>query len=143
MQFKVPQKIDIEDKIVGPLTMVQFVYAVVGGGISYFFLTSVPAPFSYILAIPMAIFTFCLAFVKVNGQPFTNFLKNAVAYVFNPKTRIWNKGGANVHVEIYQPKTAKKVDPYENKRYSKEDFERIAEILDKRGRVGQRPAGPQ
>jgi len=32
MQFKVPQKIDIEDKILGPLSMVQFVYAVLGAG---------------------------------------------------------------------------------------------------------------
>ena len=139
MQFKVPQKIDIEDKIVGPLTMVQFVYAVVGGGISYFFLTSIPSPLNYILAIPMALFTFCLAFIKVNGQPFTNFLRNIIFYLTSPKTRIWNKGGTNIRVEIYQPKIEKKVDPYENKRYNKKDFERIAEILDKRGRVGQPP----
>lgn len=141
MQFKVPQKIDIEDKIVGPLTMIQFVYAVVGGGLAYFMFTTFPAPLNYVLALPTAILAFCLAFIKVNGQPFTNFLKNAIGYIFNPKTRIWNKGGTDVHVEIYQPAKQKKVDPYANKRYSKEDIERIANIIDKRGRVGQPPAG--
>lgn len=139
MQFKVPQKIDIEDKIVGPLTMVQFVYAVVGGGLAYFFLNSMPKPINYALAIPMAILAFCLAFIKVNGQPFTIFLRNIFAYLFNPKTRIWNKGGTNIHVEIYQPKQQKREDPYANKHYGEKDFARIAEILDKRGRIGQGP----
>ena len=140
MQFKVPQKIDIEDKIVGPLTMVQFVYAVVGGGISYLLLTTMPTPLNYLFGIIVGIITFCVCFVKINGRPFTNFLKNLIAYIGNPKTRIWHKGQSNVRVEIYQPKQAQKVDPYASKRYSKQDIERIADIIDKRGRVNP-PAG--
>ena len=135
MQFKVPQKIDIEDKIVGPLTMIQFVYAVVGGGATYLFLISMPAPLNYILAIPAGIFTFCITLVKVNGQPFAHFLKNLLFYLTNPKTRIWNKGSTDIRVEIYQPKKTEKSDPYADKHYSGKDIERIAEIIDKRGRV--------
>ena len=133
MQFK-DTKIDIETRLSGQLTMVHLFSRCWWRNIYFFCFGSAP---QLHIGDTMAIFTSSGVF-KVMAN-FTNFLKNAIAYVFNPKTRIWNKGGANVHVEIYQPKTAKKVDPYENKRYSKEDFERIAEILDKRGRVNSSP----
>ena len=135
MQFKVPQKIDIEDRIVGPLTMVQFVYAVVGGGGGYIVLSTMPSPLNWVLALPILIFTFCVVFVKINGRPFGHFLRNAITYVFNPKTRLWRKSSSNVRVEIYQPKEAKVADPYASKRYSKDQIDRIAEMIDKRGRV--------
>jgi len=135
LQFKVPQKIDIEDRIVGPLTMVQFVYAVVGGGATYLLLMSLPVPVNYILGFITGIFTFCITLVKVNGRPFTNFLRNLIVYGGNPRTRIWNKGQSDVRVEIYQPKGVAKTDVYANKRYSQEDIAKVAEAIDKRGRV--------
>ncbi|PIP51133.1 hypothetical protein COX11_00140, partial [Candidatus Berkelbacteria bacterium CG23_combo_of_CG06-09_8_20_14_all_41_73] len=137
---KVPQKIDIEDRIVGPLTMVQFVYAVVGGGAAYLLLNTMPSPLNWILAIPVAIFTFLIVFVKVNGRPFGNFLKNLLIYTSSPKTRIWHKGESNVRVEIYQPRVAKTTDLYAGKRYSKAEIEKVAEIIDKRGRINSPPA---
>jgi len=136
VQFKVPQKIDIEDRIVGPLTMVQFVYAVVGGGAAYLFLNTIPSPLNWILAVPVAIFTFCIVFVKVNGRPFSNFLKNLLVYSVSPKARLWHKGRSDVSVEIYQPPKTQTTDYYAGKRYSKEEISRLAEIIDKRGRIG-------
>ena len=136
MQFKVPQKIDIEDRIVGPLTMVQFVYAVVGGGGAYLIFSIMPHPINYLLAVPIAMFTFFIVFVKINGRPSTNFLKNLLVYLTNPKTRLWHKGQSNIRVEIYQPPKKEQGDIYAGKRYSEKDIERIAEIIDKRGRVG-------
>ena len=140
MQFKVPQKIDIEDRIVGPLTMVQFVYAVVGGGAAYLLLNVMPSPINYIMAIPVAIFTFFIVFVKINGRPFSNFLRNLLIYYTNPKTRLWYKGQSDVRVEIYQPPRKERSDIYAGKRYSQEEIERIAEIIDKRGRINSPPA---
>ena len=136
MQFKVPQKIDIEDKIVGPLTMVQFVYAVVGGGAGYLLLNAFPSPVNWVLAIPVLIFTFCVVFIKINGRPFGHFLRNALVYATSPKTRLWHKGNSNIRVEIYQPAKTQVADPYASKRYSKDQIEKVAEIIDKRGRVG-------
>jgi hypothetical protein len=134
MQFKVPQKIDIEDKILGPLSMVQFVYAVVGGGAGYVSLSSLPSPLNLIIAIPIFIFTFCVVFVKINGRAFGYFLRSLIIYLTSPKTRLWHKNENNVTVEIYQPKVAPTVDPYANKRYSREDIQKLANIIDRRGR---------
>ena len=35
MQYKIPQNVRIEDKIVGPLTLKQLIILGVGGGITY------------------------------------------------------------------------------------------------------------
>ena len=139
MQFKVPQKIDIEDRILGPLTMVQFVYAVLGAGAGYLMLSTFPSPINFVLAIPVFILTFCIVFVKINGRSFGLFLRNLLAYSLNPKTRLWHKSENNVRVEIYQPKVQQVADPYANKYYSKADISKLANIIDTRGRSSQPP----
>lgn len=135
MQFKVPQKIDIEDKILGPLSMVQFVYAVLGAGAGYIILSAIGGIVGWIIALPIFIFTFCITFVKINGRPFGQFLKNGISYMANPKTRLWHKSETNVRVEIYQPKVEAVADPYANKRYSRTDIEKLANVIDTRGRA--------
>ena len=105
MRFKVPQNIDIEDRILGPLTMVQFIYAVIGGGICYVIYTVVPAPFSYVLISPIALFVFCLIFVKINERPFIIFLVSMLQFNMTPKQRVWRHGDdPDIGVEIYESK---------------------------------------
>jgi hypothetical protein len=104
LQFKVPQNIDMQDRIIGPLTMVQFVYAVIGGGICYSIFMGIPKPFSYVLIAPIAIFVICLDFVKINERPFLNFFLSAIQYTTAPKQRVWHQGaGSDLSVEIYHP----------------------------------------
>ena len=58
MQFQVPQGIDMEDKIVGPLTLIQFLYLLVGGVIDYLLFLNLKGNFIFwILALPITIFT--------------------------------------------------------------------------------------
>lgn len=135
MQFKVPQKIDIEDRIVGPLTMIQFVYAVLGAGAGYIMLSMFPSPVGWFFALPIFIFTFCLVFIKVNGRPFGSFLKNLINYLSNPKTRLWHKADSKIQVEIYQPKEKVVADPYLNKYHSKEEIEKLAQVIDRHGQI--------
>lgn len=90
-QFTVPQFIDVEDKIFGPITARQFVILLVAGLILFV---------AYKLA-DLTLFLFLLAFigggalivafVKVNGQPFHYFLLNIIQTLKRPPLRIWNK----------------------------------------------------
>ena len=130
MRFKVPQNIDIEDRILGPLTMVQFIYAVIGGGICYVIYSVIPAPFSYILISPIALFVVCLIFVKINERPFLLFLISILEYNATPKQRIWHHGNEpDIGVEIYQSKvqTGPTIQP---KNISREQIINIAKKLD-------------
>lgn len=90
MQFQVPQFIEVEDKIFGPLTFRQFVY--VGGGLGTAYLIWRIAPF--FLAVPLIIaivgLAVALAFMQVNGRPFITGLESAFYYLLKGKLYLWN-----------------------------------------------------
>ena len=84
MQFKVPQNIDLEDKIIGPLTLMQFVYLAAGGVIIYITRELASAPVFWLIAIPVAIISLSLTFLKVQDQPFSHFLYSLAIYITKP-----------------------------------------------------------
>jgi len=92
MRFQVPQFIEVEDKIFGPLTLKQFIYLAGGGGISfviYSWLKSFAWSIIPILIVLAISATF--AFYKVNNKPFVNVLESAFKYYFGNKLYIWKK----------------------------------------------------
>jgi len=92
----------MQDRILGPLTMIQFVYAVVGFGTCYAIYMSIPRPYSFFLIAPIALFVICLDFVKVNERPFLDFFISAIEYAATPKRRFWRQSlGSNLNIEIY------------------------------------------
>jgi len=92
MRFQVPQFIEVEDKIFGPLTIKQFIYLVGGAGISFIIYTVVGNIFiSLIGIIPVIAFTLALAFYKVNNKPFITVVESAFMYFIGSKLYIWKK----------------------------------------------------
>jgi hypothetical protein len=99
MQFEVPQFIEVEDKIFGPLTWRQFVY--LGGGVGMAVVLFFMAPFIVfaIFGIPLALLAFALAFYPVNNRPFSYFLEAFVSYVTRPRRYHWRKEQTYIHTE--------------------------------------------
>jgi len=91
MQFQVPQFIEVEDKIFGPLTFKQFIYLVGGTGISFVLYVMLPAFFAILLIIPVAGFSLALAFYKVNNRPFIAVVESAFNYILKSKLYVWRK----------------------------------------------------
>ena len=92
MRYQVPQFIEVEDKIFGPLTLKQFIYMAGGGGFSfivYVFLNSITLAIVPIILI-MAI-SFAFAFYKVNNNPLVNVIESAFKYYLGGKLYIWKK----------------------------------------------------
>ncbi len=91
MNFQVPQFIEVEDKIFGPLTFKQFVYIAGGIGIAFLFYAYLP----FIIAvIPMGVavtFGLALAFYKVNNRPFIVLAESAFRFAFTKKLYIWKR----------------------------------------------------
>lgn len=132
MRFKVPQNIDMQDRILGPLTMVQFIYAVVGGAACYaIYMSAIPKPFSYILIVPVAMFVAAMIFIKINERPFLNFLLSVFEFMGAPKQRIWHhQDMTDMRVQVTH--VAKNTGPaVEAKHYTREDFRHLANVLDK------------
>jgi hypothetical protein len=91
MKFRVPQFIDIEDKIIGPFTLKQFGYIVGAGGISFIIWTFVPHIIAVFLIIPTAGLFLALAFVKYNNRSFGEFLESAFVYYTGAKVYTWKQ----------------------------------------------------
>lgn len=91
MRFQVPQFIEVESKIFGPLTLKQFIYLVGGAGIIFIFYAILPFWLMIIFAIPVGAFSAALAFYKVNNQPFIKVLENAFYYFTSYKIYVWKK----------------------------------------------------
>ncbi len=89
MRYQVPQFIEIEDKIFGPLTLKQFVYLAGGGGLCLIFFTFLPLWATVILAIPVLAFAGGLAFYEVNGRPLIVALEHATSYFLGSKLYLW------------------------------------------------------
>ena len=89
MEYQVPQFIEVEDKVIGPLTIKQFIYLAGGVGICAIFLFYLPTIFAIILCLPVGGLAFALAFYKVNGKPFIEVLESAVGYYFGQKLFLW------------------------------------------------------
>jgi hypothetical protein len=91
MRFEVPQFIEIEDKIVGPLTWKQFVYLAGGAGILVILYFSLPVIFFLIFGLPFGILAGSLAFHRVNNRPFSIFLESLLSYFGRAKLYLWRK----------------------------------------------------
>src|SRR3989338_4993508 len=91
MRFQVPQFIEVEDKIFGPLTFKQFIYVAGGVGIAAILFIILPKFLAIIISLPIVIFAAALAFYKMNDKPFINVVEAFVKYTLTNKLYIWKK----------------------------------------------------
>ena len=89
MEYQVPQFIEVESKIVGPLTLKQFIYIAGGAGLCILFFVYLPIIFAFLLSAPIAALAVALSFYKVNGKPFADVLEAGFNYYTNAKFFLW------------------------------------------------------
>lgn len=91
MRFQVPQFIEVEDKIFGPLTLKQFIYLAGGGALSFILYKFFPFYVAVLFIAPTVGLALALAFYKVNNKPFIVIMEAAVKYFVGNKLYIWKK----------------------------------------------------
>lgn len=91
MQFQVPQFTDIEDKVIGPFTLKQFLYIAGAAGLLFILFKILKFFVFLFVAIPIAVLTIALAFVRVHGQPFVSVIKNFFGFLRKPDFYVWRK----------------------------------------------------
>jgi hypothetical protein len=91
MQFKVPQFLDIEDKIFGPFTFREFAYLAGGAGLCYVLFKLMGLLFGAIPILLVAGFSGMLIFYHPNNKPFINMLESGFKYFTQNKLYIWKK----------------------------------------------------
>lgn len=91
MQHQVPQFIEVEDKIFGPLTVKQFFYIAAGGASIFILYVFLQLWLVILLGVPIGGFFVALAFLKVSGVPFIKVLNNAIGFAGANKLYLWKK----------------------------------------------------
>ncbi|MCC6198973.1 PrgI family protein [Candidatus Nomurabacteria bacterium] len=91
MQFKVPQFIDVEDKVVGPLSFRQFAYLAGGTGLVYLSFRLLPILIALPVAVALGALAAALAFMRYNEKPFVNVLESFIRFHTKSKLYLWRK----------------------------------------------------
>lgn len=91
MEYQVPQFIDVESKIIGPLTLKQFVYVAGGVGLCVILFHFLPFIIAALASIPVAVFAGALAFYKVNNKPFIAIAESAFRFYTSSHLFLWHK----------------------------------------------------
>ena len=89
MEYQVPQFIEVEDRIVGPLTLKQFIYLAGAGGLCFVFFVYLHIIIALLLAAPVVALAAALAFYKINGKPFIEVLEAGFNYYTGAKLFLW------------------------------------------------------
>lgn len=100
-QFVVPQFIDVEDKIFGPVTTRQFVILLVGGLFIFISFKIADTTLFIVLLALIGGLSLVLAFVRINGQAFHYFLLNIIQTLRRPSLRIWDKRYTKEELKYY------------------------------------------
>lgn len=91
MMFSVPQFIDIEDKIAGPLTWRQLLWMIGMGAALLVMFNMFDMGLFIVFAIPVTLLFVSLAFYRPNGMPLPIFIYHSVLFMFRPKISIWER----------------------------------------------------
>ena len=129
MRYQVPQFIEMEDKIVGPFTFKQFIYLASVPAICYvlnFFVEVAYVILVGVIFFPVAVM---LAFSKVNGKPFMEFVKSLLKFIRRPQAYVWRRL-FNKTAEVNQQKETISKDTTKKIAKKETNFKKIAEMLD-------------
>jgi hypothetical protein len=104
--YKVIQDVEAEDKLLGPLTLRQFIYAGAAAitlYLSYFFTTH-HASFMLVIFLPFAAVCAFFAFPWGRDQPTEIWALAKIRFMLKPRRRIWDQSGAKNLVSVTAPK---------------------------------------
>lgn len=109
--YKVIQDIEAEDKLLGPLTLRQFIYALVSVFFLYLCFVGITKHALFLLAVffPPAAFTGFFAFPFMKDQPTEVWALAKLRFLFKPRKRIWDQSGVKELVTITVPKKIERI----------------------------------
>ena len=109
--YKLIQDIEAEDKILGPLTLRQFIFALVATFLAYLCFISIAKHVFFLLIIflPPLLITVFFAFPFGRDQPTEIWALAKLRFLFKPRKRMWDQSGVKELVTITVPKKVVRV----------------------------------
>ena len=142
MQFKVPQDVQREDTIIGPLTLKQMAILGVGGFIAYAIYISVSKTYHIETWLPpvavISVITLAVAFLKIHNLPFWEFLMHFIEYHILAKQRVWIQGTGYPFISPFETSKEKKKEKeiFHKETTTDKKLKEIGHVLDTHGESG-------
>lgn len=139
--YKVPQDVEAEDKLVGPLTFKQFIFLLiaVGAALMAWFMAQVH-PLLIVVPLPVILVFGGLAVFRREDQPMERYLLSFFNFLLRPKQRIWSPEGNYDHLIITAPKNAEAPPQLkQDVEQARGQLEKLAKVVDTRGWATKRP----
>ncbi|OGE74087.1 MAG: hypothetical protein A3K06_03675 [Candidatus Doudnabacteria bacterium RIFCSPHIGHO2_01_52_17] len=106
MKYSVPQFIDVEDKLIGGLTLKQFLFIMAGGLLTLGIWSIFKFSFIFFLfGLPIAFASLAMAFGKFNGRPVMSNIPAIVRFFSTPRDRIFARTGDPTALMVKQAQT--------------------------------------
>lgn len=138
-QYKVPQNVEAEDKILGPLSLRQFIYVIIALMWAFLmwriFIHAIPV--AVLLALPVSGVFLALGLIQREEQSFENYFIAMIRFMMVPRFRVWHKD--DVAGILKAPEPVKKPTPamQQNPQQVRGQLEKLALIVDTRGRAAK------
>lgn len=130
MLFNVPQFIDIEDRIVGPLTAKQLGWLSLGGVILFVLFNFLDNSAFIIACIIVGTIFGALAFYRPYNISLISFIGSSISFIFRPRIYVWKRDFESLKTT---KKINKKIQPaVEKKKIDSRKIEEISKILDQK-----------
>ncbi len=133
-KFVVPQFINVENKVIGPITVRQFlifVGAAIIMAILYALLLFIYFVVFGIIVVAMAA---VFAFAKVNGTQFHFFFLSLIQTLKKPKIRVWNNRALSVELKTVTSIKADDIKPPKKQLYRRSRLADLSLVVDTKGR---------
>lgn len=128
-KFIVPQFIENEEKILGPITVRQFLLSLASAFAVFIEYKVFQLPYFILAAVITATIGGTFGFVKVNGQPFHLFFLNFVQTLVRPSLRVWDKAPTDDELRLFiKPQTISEVDTSGNIRKTRPGSSRLRDL---------------
>ncbi len=132
-EYKVPQNVETEDKILGPLSVKQFIYVIIAlmWGFLMWRIFSFSIIVALIFAFPVTGFFLLLGFGSREGVPFEDYMVAFFRFLVVPRTRTWIKDDKKEVIvkDVEKPKENLEKD----QSVSVGQLKQLASIIDTRG----------
>lgn len=138
MLFNTPQYIDVEDKIIGPLTGKQLMW-LAGMGVILLILwfTIESKAVFFVAGFPIALIFLAFAFYRPYNQTLLSFILHALNFLSKPKIYVWKRTADLKKVSVAKKEV---VAPKQQKKMSYQDIEALSHLADTEGEMRDKRA---
>ena len=133
-KFVVPQFINVENKVIGPITVRQFLIFIAAAIILAILYAILLFTYFVIFGAIVAGIAAVFAFAKVNGAQFHFFFLSIIQTLKKPKTRVWNNRALAVELKSVASIKTDDGPPPKKQLYRRSRLADLSLVVDTKGR---------